>query len=50
LDGGKIEVRPNSGGVGYWETGEFIYSITIKSTVPGLDGKPEPVMFIFVRS
>ena len=47
--GGKIEVRPNSGGVGYWETTDFIYTVTIKSEVPGLDGKPEPVLFVFVR-
>jgi hypothetical protein len=47
--GAKIEIRPTTGGVGYWESTEQIYTVTIRSSAPNLDGKPEPVVFIFVR-
>ena len=48
--GGKIEVRPANGpGVAYWETTDQIYTVTIRSTVPGIDGKDESVVFVFGR-
>jgi hypothetical protein len=47
--GAKIEIRPATGGVGYWETTEQIFSVTVRSSAPDLDGKPEQVVFVFVR-
>jgi hypothetical protein len=47
--GAKIEIRPTTGGVGYWETTEKIFTVTVRSSAPDLEGKTEQVVFIFVR-
>ena len=48
--GAKIEIRPTTGGgVGYWETTEQIFTVTVRSSAPDLDGKPEKVVFVFAR-
>ena len=47
--GAKIEIRPTTGGVGQWETTDLIYTVTIRSSSPDLDGTPEPVVFVFLR-
>lgn len=47
--GAKIEIRPTTGGVGYWETTEQIFSVTVRSSAPDLNGKTEQVVFVFVR-
>jgi hypothetical protein len=47
--GAKIEVRPTTGGVGYWETTDQIFTVTVRSSAPDLEGKPEQVVFVFVR-
>ena len=47
--GAKIEIRPTTGGVAYCETTDQIFTVTIRSSAPDLEGKTEPVIFVFVR-
>lgn len=49
LGGGQIEMKKTGGGVKIWLTTDQIYTLTVNSSAPGLNGQDEPIVFVFVR-